>query len=115
MIVEAVDGKFYKNPFIVWPKWCLDINDDEGVTVKKTGSATWNTARQYAKEGGVKCRFADSLGAGRIILEGRLVPVYVFRVTLRGPIPIPSSHAVVLDTCPTTEELDGEEVISWTK
>ena len=113
MIIQAIDGKYYRDPFFVQPKWCLDVNDHDGITIKKTGSATWSTARRHAKEGGVKCRFSNNRGPGSIILGGRLVPVSIFEVELKAPIPIPTSHDGVFSEKPVFSEHDLEEVLSW--
>lgn len=114
MIVEAVDGLFYRNPIFSTPKWLLQVTDD-GCFIKRSGRVMWTTTRRPLARGGVKCRFVSTRNDGKAILDERLVKVSVFEVDLKKPIPVPQSHEGCLTLRPDKAELDGEEVLSWTK
>ncbi len=114
MIVQATDGQFYRNPIFQKDNWLLEVTDD-GSFIKRKGSVVWTTARKPLAGGGVKCRLEESAPAGRAIFDSRLERVCVFRVSLTGRIPVPTSHQGVLATEPNHKELEDldEVVISW--
>lgn len=114
MIVEAVDGKFYLNPVIDFGKWLLVVNED-GVFIKREGKVTWSTARRPLAGVGVKCHYVEKYGHESIILHERLVLSTVFMILLKKPIPIPTSHSGVLTYRPNEIELEGRELLVWTK
>jgi hypothetical protein len=114
MLVQAVDGKFYRNPVVSHPTWLLEANRD-GVFIKRKGNAQWATARRPLKAAGIKFVLEEICQHESVILESKLVKAAVFRIQLRGAIPIPQRHQGVLDDAPTAKELDmmDECLLSW--
>lgn len=114
MIVQAVDGNFYRNPIVLRDNWLLEVNED-GSFIKRKGDVVWKTAQRGLAQGGVKCKHEETCSKGRAIFNSRLEKVSVFRVSLTARIPIPESHHGQLATEPNQKELEDldEVVISW--
>lgn len=106
-----MDGFFYRNPKIVTEKWLLECEDDTVLVKRRV--CTWETARKYLAPGGVKSRLLATMPEGRTILNGRLVKVSVFQITLLKPIPTPVGFDVKLSIAPTEDELAGEILLQW--
>lgn len=114
MIVQAKDGHYYKNPTIEFDGWALEVNAD-GSFVKRKGMITWATARKYIPDTGVKCRYEGTISPSTAIIQGVIEKCSVFRVSLHGPIPIPTTHNGKLILKPTSADLDhaDEALLAW--
>src|SRR5690606_13501564 len=105
MIVEAVDGFYYKDPVVEFDKWILEIKDEP--IIKR--NSRWPTARKYLKGAGVKCTFVRELTPDSTILKGRLVKVSCFLVKLNGPIPVPKTYDGKFTFTPEK----SDDLLSW--
>lgn len=112
MIVQANNGKFYKNPKVVHDTWAIECVDDE-IIFTRAGIVTWRTARKVLRPGGVNCVISEDRGHGQTILGGQLVATCKFKIILRGPIPIPDTYDNEFELYPHVLEMEGEKVLSW--
>lgn len=111
MYIQAVDGNFYRNPKIIEDKWLLECVDDQ-VLVKRA-LCKWETARKYLAGAGVKSRIMATHPESATILDGRLVKVSVFQISLLQPIPVPTGFDIKLKAEPSANELQGELLLKW--
>lgn len=112
MIVQATNGRFYRNPTIINEKWYLHV-DDCGAFIKRKGRVSWRTARSPLRSAGIKCVIDHPCTDGKAILHGAFTTVSIFKIKLRGPIPVPTHSEAELHFTPSEKELNGERLLTW--
>lgn len=99
MIVQAVNGKFYKTPSFSGTRWVLRSN-----ILAYVGRVTWETARKGLTKLGLHFRLLEETEGQPEIISGRLQDTTAFVVRFTKPIPIPESFDAVLDSPDGSED-----------
>ncbi len=107
MIIQSLDGRWYKDPAWFGDKFYIICEDD--ILLQYEGRVTWSTARRVLAPLGIKAKLDIVMSDTKITITGRLRTASVFKLKLTKPIPTPSCHAGNFNEAPMWEG----EVLSW--
>lgn len=109
MLVQAIDGRWYKNPVFPEGKWILRCTQDESLLIYR-GQVGWRTARQDLTDCKIKAkRLPDASEEVTEIIGGKMVNATQFKVKLLARIPVPP----VFEASVSDATGADEEVLSW--
>lgn len=113
MIVQCVDGFFYRNPRFQNELAIVEFTDD-GCFLYRKGQVTWKTAVRELTALGIKARFVPVAFGCLLsdkIINGELVQTTEFKIRLIKPIPVPT----IFDARIENPASDDEEIIRFSK
>lgn len=110
MLIEATDGRYYRNPRLDHDAGTYYSNDEEGhviqIPVPEKGKS--KSLKAVLKILGIKADTAGRPYSGTRIHEGMLQAVVCYNVTLSGPIP-------VIATAASYDYIAESPAIYWSK
>jgi hypothetical protein len=109
MIIQSLDGKWYKEPAWFGGKFYVVCEND--VELQYEGRVLWTTARRVLAPLGIKAKLDSVLPDTKIVIKQRLRTASVFRLRLTSPIPSPQWELGYFDEAPQWEG----EVLSWNR
>lgn len=109
MIIQSLDGKWYKEP--CWEGRGYHVQTDDDIQLWYTGRVTWSTARRVLAPLGIKAKLDMVLSDNKTIMDGRFAMCSIFKLFLTKPIAEPEWHEGYFDEAPLYEG----EVLSWNR
>lgn len=118
MIIQASDGKFYRDPVWYTDKAVVWV-DAEVLTLSRVGGVGWRTAVKELTALGIRARCVKGPESGSAIFlrdgdeNGRLMSCVHFQIALISIPPTPSQSKLILESAPPL--MDDEPIIRFKK
>lgn len=112
MNIQAVDGRWYVNPFWLEHNFRIHVSlFEEDFVLSYKGRVLWTTARRALQKLGIRAKLDMVLADGSFVVGGRLVKDSRFLLKLIRPIPVPETHEGFFDIAP--DPLYNGKTLSW--